>query len=71
MAPKLLLRIFLKRSKEVDTSFHHAEAFGNNIRVAYASFCVIQEVPELSESVRTLADCTRLIFYPLTGHAFC
>jgi hypothetical protein len=34
MAPKLLLRIFKKRSKEVDTSFHHAEAFGNSIRVA-------------------------------------
>jgi hypothetical protein len=34
MAPKLLLRIFEKRSKEVDTSFHHAEAFDNNIRVA-------------------------------------
>jgi hypothetical protein len=34
MAHKLLLRIFYKRSKEVDTSFHHTEAFGNNIRVA-------------------------------------
>jgi hypothetical protein len=34
MAPKLLLGIFLKRSKEVDTSFHHAEAFGINIQVA-------------------------------------
>jgi hypothetical protein len=55
----------------VETSFHHAEAFGNQIRVAYASFCVIQEVLELSESVRTLADRTRLIFNPLTEHAFC
>jgi hypothetical protein len=70
MAPKLLLRIFLKRSKEVDTSFHHAEAFGNNIRAAKASFCIIQEVLELSESVRTLADRTQLIFNPLTGSAF-
>jgi hypothetical protein len=41
MAPKLLLRTFKKRSKEVDTSFHHAEAFGNKIRVASAPFCVI------------------------------
>jgi hypothetical protein len=69
MAPKLLLRIFLKRSKKLDTSFHHAEAFGNKIRVAYASFCVIQEVPELSEGVWTLVDRTLLIFNPLTEHA--
>jgi hypothetical protein len=55
----------------VDTSFHHAEAFGNKIRVAYASFCVIQEVLELSEGVGTLADRMRLIFYPLTEQAFC
>jgi hypothetical protein len=34
MAPKLLLRIFKKSSKEVDTSFHHTEALGNEIRVA-------------------------------------
>jgi hypothetical protein len=59
MAPKLLLRFFQKRSKEVDTSFHHAEAFGNKIRVAKAPFCVIQEVLEFSESVKTLADRTR------------
>jgi hypothetical protein len=71
MAPKLLLRIFLKHSKKVNTSFHHAEAFGNKIRVAYASFCVIQEVLELSEGVGTLVDRTRLIFNPLTEHAFC
>jgi hypothetical protein len=64
MAPKLLLTIFYKRSKEVDTSFHHAEAFGNKIRVAQASFCVIQEVLELSESVRTLADRTRSFLTP-------
>jgi hypothetical protein len=25
---------FWKRSKEVDTSFHHAKAFGNNIQMA-------------------------------------
>jgi hypothetical protein len=54
----------------VDTSFHHAEAFGNKIRVAYASFCVIQEVLELSESVWTLVDRMLLIFNPLTEHAF-
>jgi hypothetical protein len=53
----------------VDTSFHHAEAFGNKIRVAYASFCVIQEVLELSEGVWTLVDRTLLIFNPLTEHA--
>jgi hypothetical protein len=54
----------------VDTSFHHVAAFGNKIRVAYASFCVIQEVLELSEGVWTLVDCTLLIFNPLTEHAF-
>jgi hypothetical protein len=64
MAPKLLLRIFKKRSKEADTSFHHAEAFGNKIRVTLAPFCVIHEVLELSESVRTLADRTRPFLTP-------
>jgi uncharacterized protein YjhX (UPF0386 family) len=54
----------------VDTLFHHAEAFGNRIRVAYASFCVIQEVLELSEDVWTLVDRTLLIFNRLTEHAF-
>jgi hypothetical protein len=48
----------------VDTSFHHAEAFGNDIRVAWASFCIIQEVLELSESVRALADRTRSFLTP-------
>jgi hypothetical protein len=70
MAPKLLLRICKKRSKKVDTSFHHAEAFGNKIRVAHASFCVIQDVLELSEGMWTLVDRTLLIFNPLTEHAF-
>jgi hypothetical protein len=46
----------------VDTSFHHAEAFGNDIRVAWASFCVIQEVLELSELA--LADRTRSFLTP-------
>jgi hypothetical protein len=55
----------------MDTSFHHAEAFGNKIQVAYASFCVIQEVLELSEGVGTLADRMWLIFNPLTEHPFC
>jgi hypothetical protein len=55
----------------VDTSFHHAEAFGNKIRVVYVSFCGIQEVLELSESAGTLADRARLIFNPLTEYAFC
>jgi hypothetical protein len=55
----------------VDTSFHHAEAFGNEIRVAYASFCIIQEVLELSEGVWTLVDRMLLIFNPLKEHAFC
>jgi hypothetical protein len=54
----------------VDTSFHYAEAFGNKIRVAYASFCVIQEVIELSEGVWTLVDRMLLIFDPLTEHTF-
>jgi hypothetical protein len=48
----------------VDTSFHHAEAFDNNIRVAWASFCIIQEVLELSESVRTLTDRTHSFLTP-------
>jgi hypothetical protein len=55
---------FLKRSKEVDTSFHHAVAFGNKTRVASAPFCVIQEVLEFSESVKTLADRTRSFLTP-------
>jgi hypothetical protein len=48
----------------VDTSFHHAEAFGNKIRVAYASFCVILEVLELSEGMWTLVDHMLLILTP-------
>jgi hypothetical protein len=60
--------ISLKRSKKLDTSFHHA--FGNKIRVAHASSCVIREVLELSEGVGTLADHMWLIFNPLTEHAF-
>jgi hypothetical protein len=62
----------------VDTSFHHAEAFGNKIRIAYASFWVIQEVLELSEGVWTLVDRTLLIFTPWqntpladTSNVFC
>jgi hypothetical protein len=51
----------------VDTSFHHAEAFGNKIRVASAPFCVIQEVLELSESVKTLADRTHSFLTPWQG----
>jgi hypothetical protein len=42
--------------------------FGNKIRVAFASSCVIQEVLELSEGVWTLVDRTLLIFNPLTEH---
>jgi hypothetical protein len=55
----------------VDTPFHYAEAFGNKILVAYASFCVIPEVLELSEDMWTLVDHMLLIFNPLTEHAFC
>jgi hypothetical protein len=55
----------------VDAPFHHAEAFGNKILVAYASFGIIPEVLELSEGVWTLVDHTLLIFNPLTEHAFC
>jgi hypothetical protein len=54
----------------VETSFHHAEAFVNKIQVAYASFCVIQEVLELSDCMRTLVDRTLLIFNPMKEHAF-
>jgi hypothetical protein len=54
----------------VDTSFHHPEAFGNKIRDAYAPFCIIQEVLELSEGVWTFVDRTLFIFNPFTGHAF-
>jgi hypothetical protein len=54
----------------VDTSFHHAEAFGNKIRVAYTSFCIIQEVLELYEGMWTLVDRTLLIFNPLKDDAF-
>jgi hypothetical protein len=51
----------------VGTSFHHAEAFGNKIRVAWAPFFVIQEVLELSEGVRTLADHMRSFLTPWQG----
>jgi hypothetical protein len=55
----------------VDSSFHHAEAFGNKVQVAYASFCVIPEVLELCEGMWTLVDKMLLIFNPLAEHAFC
>jgi hypothetical protein len=67
MAPKLLLRIFYKRSKGVDTPFHQALKFRQQNPRCPSLFGVM---PDVLEGVASLVDRTPPIINPFIEHTF-